>query len=150
MLDQQQPDGKIDYRVSPSGKPSGLSSPPILAQLTADLLPFLGENENAREVFPRLIAFLKSWVRFSDRDGLDLSPLLHPFQTSLEPTTSEQFEELVDFWFEQKYISEIFLQCLLYREVNDLQRSPARWKSPMRTSARRKYAIAGCFITKNL
>mgnify|MGYP003586440893 CR=1 FL=1 len=121
MLDQQQPDGKIDYRVSPSGKPSGLSSPPILAQLTADLLPFLGENENAREVFPRLIAFLKSWVRFSDRDGLDLSPLLHPFQTSLEPTTSEQFEELVDFWFEQKYISEIFLQCLLYREVNDLQ-----------------------------
>jgi len=121
MLDQQQPDGKIDYRVSPNGKPSGLSSLPILAQLTADLLPFLEKKETLREFFPRLVAFLKSWVSFTDRGGLDLSPLLHPFQSSLEPTTSEQFEELTDFWIEQKNISEIFLQCLLYCEVNDLQ-----------------------------
>ncbi len=121
MLDQQQPDGKIDYRVSPNGKPTGLSSLPILAQLTADLLPFLEKKETLSEFFPQLVAFLKSWVRFTDRDGLDLSPLLHPLQTSLEPTTTEQIEELVDFWIEQKNTSEIFLQCLLYREVNDLQ-----------------------------
>lgn len=123
---EQQPDGRIDYRVSPNGHHTGHLSLPILSSLVVDLHPYLDDSHWLEEIYPCLVSFLKTWVSLPESGELILTELTHPIQlgfSSPDPLAATIYSDL---WIRLKSSNNLFVLSLLLRETNDLLQI-ARW-----------------------
>lgn len=126
FLAEQQPDGRIDYCVSPNGHHMGHLSLPILSSLVVDLHPYLDDTQWLEEIYPCLVSFLKTWVSLQESGELILTELTHPIQlgfSSPDPLTATVYS---DFWIRLKSSNNLFVLSLLLRETSDLLQI-ARW-----------------------
>jgi len=120
FLKIQQQDGRIDLRASVNHNLTGHSSLPLMATLVSDLHQYLNDITWLAEIFPQLLAFLRTWVQLDDDGGLEISPLTHPLQLGFDDATAEANTGLVDLWIRLLDPHNIFLVSLLYREVSEL------------------------------
>ena len=120
FLAEQQPNGKIDYRVSPNGNHTGHLSLPILSSLVVDLHPYLDDPQWLEEIYPCLISFLKTWVSLRESGELILTELTHPIQLGFSSPDPLAGTTLTDLWIRLKSSNNLFILSLLLRETSDL------------------------------
>ncbi len=120
LLDAQHPDGSIDYRVNVNHVSTGFNSLPLLASLVWELYAYLQDSNWLSGVFPRLTAFVDSWVRLGENGEVSIRELDHPAQLDFQTAGAESEELLADFWVKLKSSRNHFLSALLVQELGSL------------------------------
>jgi hypothetical protein len=120
-LSVQKEDGSIDGRPGLGGQRAKFIAAPLLASLAWKYYQEVEQEEFLSEVFPKLLAFFKTWFspdRVHDPDGLPVWD--HVLQTGFDD------HPLLDVWHPWSQgvsVSALFnpeLEALLYREATSL------------------------------
>lgn len=120
MLDTQQPDGRIDYRVSINHVFTGLQTAPFLACLSWELHQYLNDPLWLRQIFPQLLAFFKTWINFEPDLHLAAGKLVHPIQLGFTLDRPVEENQIVDYWIRMTGSNNTTLLSLLCLESASL------------------------------
>lgn len=120
QLKHQATDGSIDHQVGPNGSRTGHPALPLLAQLVADLNNYMEDTTWLEEVYPRLVAFLGSWLTLDADEKIKMRELSHPVQLGIDLTSPKAELLPSDLWIRLKSSDNNFVPALLYREVSAL------------------------------
>lgn len=120
FLNTQNADGSIDRRASANHLRSGHASLPLLSSLAADLHPFLEDLNWLTTIYPKLLAFLKSWLSITESGELSLSELSNPVQLDFVSLDAATNNLLCRHWVRLKSSQNTFLISLLLKETSDL------------------------------
>ncbi len=126
FLNCQQPDGRVDLRASPNHNITGHSSLPMLVTLVSDLHQYLDDPGWLAYIYPKLLAFLKTWLKWTDTGVLEISELTHPLQLGFSVEDHKDNLMLAGLWIKLKSSRNLFLPSLLYRETSELLQI-SRW-----------------------
>ncbi len=126
FINIQQPDGRIDLRASVNHNFTGHSSLPMLATLVSELHQYLDDQGWLANIYPKLIAFLKTWLKSSDTGDIKISELTHPLQLGFSIKDLNANVILADNWVRLTSSRNPFLLSLLCRETSELLQI-SRW-----------------------
>jgi hypothetical protein len=119
MLSRRPTSGGIDHRVGVNGTLTGHAALPLMAQLTVDLHPFLNDLPWLEEIYPDLLALLKTWLMEQSDGSLHVKGLSHPIQLAAQFSGDDALAAS-DIWMKLKSDNNLLILSLLIREVTDL------------------------------
>lgn len=125
MLSRRSTKGGIDHRVGANGTLTGHTALPLVTQLVTDLHPLLNDKDWLEEIYPDLLASLKTWIDEQPDGSLRSMGLTHPIQLAAQ-ISENNARTASDIWMKLRCDDQIFILSLLIREVSDLAQL-SRW-----------------------
>jgi len=118
--------GKLDHRVGVKGAQTGHAALPVLAQLVTDLHPSLNNLPWLEEIYPELLAFLKSWLDVEHGGTPIVRGLTHPVQLGAHFSGETSPICASDMWMRLSSNNTVMITSLLIREISGLLQI-SRW-----------------------